>query len=300
MREAVESVLKQSYPYWELLLADDGAAIESTEIALSYATRYPDKIRYVEHNGHQNRGMSATRQLGIRHAKGTLVAFLDADDVWLPHKLEQQVRLLESHPDVAMLYGNTQYWYSWTGSAADLERDYVPPLGVEPDTIVQPPDLLPLFWAGRAAVPCTCSVMVRRWIIDQTGGFEEIFPGMYEDQVFYAKVCLEAPVLVSGECWDRYRQHPDSCCAVASKTDQHLATRLHYLNWLKGYLHDREISDVKLWRALNQQLWLAQPSRFSVQIQGLGKWIQRWKRLRLRVEDSILPDSVCSWLWRKL
>ena len=80
--EAIESVFAQTYKNWELLLVDDGSTDDSTTIALNYAEQYPEKVCYLEHEGHQNRGMSATRNLGIRLATGEYIAFLDADDIW--------------------------------------------------------------------------------------------------------------------------------------------------------------------------------------------------------------------------
>src|ERR687889_2435319 len=77
IQEAIESVFAQTYDNWELLLVDDGSTDGSTQIALRYAERYPEKVRYLEHPGHQNSGMSASRNLGIRYAKGEYIAFLD-------------------------------------------------------------------------------------------------------------------------------------------------------------------------------------------------------------------------------
>src|SRR5439155_25821453 len=57
--------------------------------------KYPAKVRYLDHSGHKNRGMSASRNLGLYHAKGDYIALLDSDDVWLSHKLEQQVTIPE-------------------------------------------------------------------------------------------------------------------------------------------------------------------------------------------------------------
>ena len=70
IEEAIESVIAQIYGNWELLLVDDGSSDGSTEIALRYAERHSGKVRYLEHSGHRNRGMSASRNPGIRQLKG--------------------------------------------------------------------------------------------------------------------------------------------------------------------------------------------------------------------------------------
>src|SRR5690348_3334121 len=80
LAEAVASVVAQSYPDWELLLVDDGSTDGSTALAQQIVVRDPQRMRYLEHPGHANRGMSATRNLGIAQARGTYLAFLDADD----------------------------------------------------------------------------------------------------------------------------------------------------------------------------------------------------------------------------
>src|SRR6476646_9148242 len=68
--EAIDSVLAQTLEPGELLLVDDGSSDGSTDIAKGYADRFPERIRYVEHESHQNRGVAASRNLGVRHAKG--------------------------------------------------------------------------------------------------------------------------------------------------------------------------------------------------------------------------------------
>src|SRR5512133_2637726 len=114
IQEAIDSILAQTYKHWEMILIDDGSIDSSTSIALCCAEEDPEKVRYFEHRAHQNRGMSASRNLGISHAKGEYIAFLDADDVWLPNKLEQQVNILESNPEVGMVFAPTKWWYGWT------------------------------------------------------------------------------------------------------------------------------------------------------------------------------------------
>ena len=75
--EAIESVLAQTFKNWEYLLVDDGSGPEATAIAKQYANRFSGRIRYLEHPGHLNRGISASRNLGVHHARGEFIAFLD-------------------------------------------------------------------------------------------------------------------------------------------------------------------------------------------------------------------------------
>jgi glycosyltransferase involved in cell wall biosynthesis len=109
IEEAIESVFAQTDNRWELLLVDDGSTDGSAAIARRYAERHPEQVCYLEHLGHVNRGMSASRNLGVSNARGKYIAFLDADDVWLPHKLEQQIPILDSQPEAAMVYGLSQF-----------------------------------------------------------------------------------------------------------------------------------------------------------------------------------------------
>ena len=272
--EAIQSVFSQTYENWELLLVDDGSTDTSTQIARDFAEQYPGKVRYLEHPDHQNRAMSASRNLGIEHAKGEYIAFLDADDVWLPHKLEQQVDLLEAHPEASMLYGNRQHWYSWTGEQEDIHRDFVPEMiGARADTLFDPPALLRSLirpprsdtnpW-GRATTPCPSDFMFRWGMLERTGGFEESFIGayqLYEDQAFLSKVYLNAPVFVAGksEYWSRYRyMHPTSCSAVVNKAGKQSSARLFFLSWLEGYLSKQGVKDREAWKRLREEQLLAQ------------------------------------------
>jgi SAM-dependent methyltransferase len=254
LRESVESVLAQTYPHWELLLVDDGSADGSTAVAREYARRDPGRVRYLAHPGHQNRGISASRNLGIRASGGEFVALLDADDVWLPEKLERHVPQLAAHPEAGMLYGDTLYWYGWTGDAADRGRDYRPPLGVPRGAVVDGRGLLLRQLAGEAESPCTCSVLSRRAVVERVGGFEDAFRGMHEDQVFYAKMLLEAPAFVADGCFERYRRYrgeSDSVTAAHAEPQALAAARLAYLDWLAGHLAARGLAGSELQRIVD-------------------------------------------------
>jgi glycosyltransferase involved in cell wall biosynthesis len=256
--EAVESVFAQTYRDWELLLVDDGSRDRSTAIARGHAARHPDRVRYLEHPAHENRGMSAARNLGIRAARGTYVAFLDADDTWLASKLAEQVALLEAYPEAAMIYGRTLIWNGWTGRPEDVARDHVLDLGVPANTLVQPPTLFYLLLDNKVQTPTTCNAIIRRDVLDQVGGFEESFRALYEDQAFFFKVHLAWPVFVADALWARYRQHAQSCSEASTAEEYHRGRR-PLLEWLTAYLAAHGVgTDTAIARAVQRELW---PSR---------------------------------------
>lgn len=295
IRESIESVFEQTYNNWELLLVDDGSSDSSTQIARHYAVENSRRVRYLEHEGHKNHGMSATRNLGLRHATGEYIAFLDADDVWLPDKLEQQLKIMQLHPEAGMVYGASQYWHSWTGNPADRVQDYTPKLGVEPDTLIMQPTLLTLSLKSTARTPCPSDFLVRRDVVEDVGGFEEHFCGVYqlfEDQAFLAKVFLTVPVLVAHEVWDRYRKHPDSCVSVAARDSKKYSAGLYYLNWLEGYLLSKAIKDPDLWEALrNKRFRYRHPTLYNLS-RRIGYWVGQMKGMTRELARRTLPASV--------
>jgi SAM-dependent methyltransferase len=254
LEESIASVRAQTYPSWELLLIDDGSRDGGTEIARAHAARDPKRVRYLEHPGHARRGASAARNLGIQHARGRYLAFLDADDVWLPGKLEAQLAIAEAHPEAAMIYNRTQYWYSWTGAHEDRPRDFTEQLGVPSNTLIAPPRLLTLILGGQSPVPCTCSVLVRRQAVERVGGFEERFLDLFTDQALYAKILLTMPVFAADGCWDRYRQHPSQSCATAERTGRIRGARRAFLEWLEQHLADHGARGTDVWHALEHAL----------------------------------------------
>jgi glycosyltransferase involved in cell wall biosynthesis len=297
LQEAIESVIAQTYENWELLLVDDGSSDGSTDIARHYSTQRADKVTYLEHPGHANRGMSASRNLGIRRAHGKYIAFLDADDVWLAYKLEEQVSIMDAHPDVGMLYGETLYWYSWQRGGSGQPRDFRPVLGVSLDQPLSPLELLPLYLRGNAAVPCPCSILVRRSVMADIGGFAEEFSSIYEDQAFYAKVCLATSVIASGRCWDKYRQHPQSSMAAARRGGKEIESRSFFLEWLEGYMLHQDVRDIELWLALRRERWRIQNPTWLPPLSPLRAWARWVKKWLLTIEENALPEAVGRWLW---
>jgi glycosyltransferase involved in cell wall biosynthesis len=251
LEEAIKSVLEQDYKHWELLLVDDGSTDKSISIALKYAANSDGKIIYCEHEGHINKGLSASRNLGIKHAKGSLIAFLDGDDIWLPKKLTNQVSIFRQNPQIDMVAEATDYWYSWDNSAA---KNVIIPVGVTPDKVYYPPQLMvELYPMANGDAPCTCGLMVKKESITDVGGFEEVFKTMYEDQAFLVKIYLQKKVYVSSACNNRYRQRPDSMLHTVQIAGYH-KIRKYFLLWLEAYLSKKQINNTLLRKMLKKAL----------------------------------------------
>jgi glycosyltransferase involved in cell wall biosynthesis len=279
IQEAIESVFAQTFHDWELLLIDDGSNDGSTAMARSYADQHPDRVCYIEHHEHENRGMSASRNLGIMHARGRYISFLDADDALFPNSLAEQVAILEACEEAALVYGPLFWWYSWSGNPEDSGRDYIESLGVPSNTLIDPPKLLPLFLQNKAAVPS--GILVRREAFEEFGAFEDVFRGEYEDQVFLAKLCVKAPIFVASRCWYRYRQRPDASVAVGHATGLTHSARRTYLDWLENYLSEEGVKDREVWWAIRQEYWRYNHPRFFYffrrnrgNLQRLERWLE--------------------------
>ncbi len=116
LREAVDSILIQSFQDFELLLINDGSTDESAAISASYADK---RIRIITFS--ENKGRPYARNAALENAKGDYLAWLDADDIAMPDRLQKQVNFLDTHPNVAITGGAIQRFH-------EAEDVYSPPL----------------------------------------------------------------------------------------------------------------------------------------------------------------------------
>jgi len=239
LSQAIDSVRIQDYPNWELILVDDGSTDGSRAIAETAQTSAPERIRYVQHPGGENKGMGRSRNLGMSYASGHYIGFLDADDFFLPSKLSIQVKLLQLHPDVAATSGRYLLLFS-------DEREYsvnhqLQDLSDLPGRTMKGRELIWRMNAEEALTPQHGAMLIRLEAARAVGGFTDQFQGIYEDSVFFTKLLGANTVYISDDCVTVYRMHWESFCHRAMQRGDYPDTplksiRYEYNVWLLSHL----------------------------------------------------------------
>jgi hypothetical protein len=196
--EAVASALAQSYANVEVIVVDDGSQDDTQDRLWPYRAH----IRYLYQD---NQGLSGARNTGIRAATGSIIALLDADDVWHPHKLAVQMAYLRQHPEVGLV-----------GTDAFVDQRQQWPL-VDATSVVPaiPVTLEDVILRARFA---PSSVVIRRECLDKIGLFNTALPCVEDREMWirfsahYPMVRLAAPLV-----W--YRQHAASLSAKARRME---------------------------------------------------------------------------------
>lgn len=156
--QAVRSVFAQTFPDWELVIIDDGST-DYTPQAVKPFLGDP-RVRYVRSD---RLGQPRAKNLGLRLSRGEFVAYLDADDAWEPTKLAKQLAVLKERPEVGVSY-TSRVLMDENGNI--IKTDSQHSAGVQGTT---PSDL---FLTNPV---CFSSVVVRRVVFDQIGGFDPEF-----------------------------------------------------------------------------------------------------------------------------
>ena len=275
--ETLESVRGQTYRDWELIIVDDGSSDSSVEIVQEFMSGHPGIAKLLFHPDKENRGTSASRNLGLRHASGEFICFLDADDVWNPNFLDFYIQVFNRHPEISMAYGPALLWHM----NRDRSRDKVQRLGIRGDRIVDSQALLKLFLTGDGDTPSPSGVMMSHKILSEVEGWEELFRDMHDDQVLYSKLLSRGiAVYVTDRCLYRYRQHDESICTKAVKENRNADSSKRYLEWLKQYLIQRGLLSEDLSLIITEQLWYAQCHKENELLSSDGWFIKKISSFR--------------------
>lgn len=205
--EALQSAAAQSYPRLEIIIVDDGSIDRTGGIAGDFCASEP-RARFLRT---PNRGVAAARNAGIEAASGEYLAFLDADDLWHPRKLEMQVETALAAPGAGFVY--TLY------KRIDCSGKEVP---APPQMSVQGHAFWRhLYWNF---VGSGSSILVRKEALAEIGGFNESLHGC-EDYLVQLQLAAKYPIACVPEVLVYYRQRPSSASADSRRM-------LHY--WRKA------------------------------------------------------------------
>jgi len=281
---AVESVLAQTFQDYEIIVVDDGSTDETRQVLQGYE----GKLNYIYQ---ENQDRSAARNTGIRASSGEYIAFLDADDVWLPNKLECQVAVLDQHPFVSLTYCPALYidtngnpvrfcgkWVYGHGGAetivSDRSRDLI--LG----TVVQ----------GGGSTP-----MVRQSLLDEVGLFDESM-NFGEDWDLWVRLSHEGPFAYTPEPLACYRIYGWDKVLIQEASDRSVAQQLRAIE--KALVPWREDTDEQeRMRAKSVATLQTRAALASIQ---LGKTVQGRRQLAramsadpgLMAKDSLVQLAV--------
>uniref|UniRef100_B8HJT1 Glycosyl transferase family 2 n=1 Tax=Cyanothece sp. (strain PCC 7425 / ATCC 29141) TaxID=395961 RepID=B8HJT1_CYAP4 len=150
----IQSVQQQTFQDWELLIIDDGSSDETATIASSYQVQ-DDRITLISQ---PNQGVSAARNLGVARSQGEIIAFLDADDQWLPTKLSQHLTQFQTHPQLGVGFAQVEFLTPAGEPTGQISSSRL--------TNLQPIDVL-----AENPTTTTSNWVLRRQVFEQVGGF---------------------------------------------------------------------------------------------------------------------------------
>ena len=189
MKQTLESALEQTYRNIEIVAVDDGSSDGSLALLRSYEPR-------IKVLSQANRGVSLARNRGVRESSGDFLAFLDADDVWDPTKVERQVSVLTQHPGALAVYCDHRI--------IDAEGNITGPSGALAQPRTSGQLLRNLILSNFIISPSL--VMLRRAAFEQVGGFDESVRAA-EDYDLWMRIAASGPILYMLDTLVSYRRH---------------------------------------------------------------------------------------------
>jgi glycosyltransferase involved in cell wall biosynthesis len=204
VEHAVRSVQCQTCSDYEITIVDDGSDEETTQLLRSLKDR-EDRLTVIFNEN--NRGIPATKNVGLEHARGEYIAFLEQDDRWKPSKLARQLDVLHENPNAGMVFTNAEY----------VLGDGRIRLFPRPRSITEGPreTVLRRFFMWNP-VPSMSSVMLRSSCVDKVGLFDERFNGG-DDYDYWLRVAAEFPIVYLDEPLVEYAVHQQNYSSVAAE-----------------------------------------------------------------------------------
>lgn len=228
---AVDSLLATQYPALEIVIVEDGSSDETREVADRLCQQNGKVVKVLQHPGGVNRGVSASRNLGMRQSSGDLIAFLDADDYVYPHRFSKAVAFLQEDPSIDGVHELAELVFPDTASR-EAWPDGQTLFGFTES--VPPGDLAAALMTGRCWA--TSAILFRRDLIARVGGFDPRWQ-VAEDCHFWFRLASRGKI-VSGDVQrpvSAYWRHPNSAYqpSAAQKLPM-IRAMADYVSWLRN------------------------------------------------------------------
>jgi glycosyltransferase involved in cell wall biosynthesis len=197
--DALESVLGQGIAHVQIIVVDDG----STDNTRAVVERYGPRVEYVYQ---KNSGPASARNNGVSRCQGAVIAFLDSDDVWLPHKLKTEMEIFRSMPEADVIISDSEHWVEdRLAFPSRFVKTDVKTASGEPEFL---PDLPPL-WVRRSLVS-TCCLSFRRRVLERMGlPLFDTSLGALEDWDFEIRLYHCARTVICPHVLAKVRRYPD-------------------------------------------------------------------------------------------
>lgn len=229
LTKAARSALDQAETL-EVILVEDGSVDGTLDVCRALAAS-DERVRVVRHDDHGNHGAAASRNLGLRHVRAPYVAFLDADDWYLPNRFAVSVPILEARRDVGGVWEPVSVEFEDDDARAEWAREPHDGLLVTIPAAVRPEDVLGWLLDGRATF-CTDGIVVRRTVFDVVGLFDEDLP-LGSDVAMWWKIAA-CHRLVAGDAVTSvavYRRRRGSLASVRTPAYRDASIRLAMTVW---------------------------------------------------------------------
>ena len=192
---ALESVASQSFSDWQIVLVDDGSTDKTAEVVATFTERFGAKLRYIRQN---NQGPSAARNIAIRASNSEFLALLDADDIWLPHRLSESVRTLREKPNAGLAYSLVTH----------IDADGIPQSTFLGNRRHAEGKIAPQIYMRNVDFPSP-TITFRRRCIEEVGLFDEAMRAT-EDRDLWLRIALRYEVAFIPSVSAYYRWSADS------------------------------------------------------------------------------------------
>jgi glycosyltransferase involved in cell wall biosynthesis len=274
------SVLSQTFNNYEILVVNDGSTDDGPKKVLTIIEKYPGHIQLISHSDGRNHGIAASRNLAIKRAQGMWIAFIDQDDLWLPEKLEKQMRAVNQFPEADIIYGKVSFIDDKGGQIRirGMHTTYGKGVPENPQNIFKEliqEDFIP-----------NLTVLVRKRCIEKVGLLDEGPHHEYEDWLLLSKISFYYKFLFLPELLGAWRLHDNNYSEHIFKSGQFCSAEEHCTITLFSFLlKESGYPLFQIKKYLHRRIW-----RFFLRARSWGVSMKTLKKHMLNFLNAFPSD----------